>query len=81
MPTNKELTRWDTHHTWHAFTQMGEYESLVIDRAEGVWLYDIEGNRYLDGVSSMWCNLLGHGHPKINQAIRDQLDKCRTAPR
>ena len=35
MPTNDELTRWDTHHFWHAFTQMGEYESLVIDRAEG----------------------------------------------
>ena len=75
MPTNDELTRWDTHHFWHAFTQMGEYESLVIDRAEGVWLYDLEGNRYLDGVSSMWCNLLGHGHPRINQAIRDQLDQ------
>jgi len=75
MPTNSELTHWDSHHSWHAFTQQAEYESLVIERAEGVWLYDIEGNRYLDGVSSMWCNLLGHGHPRINAAIREQLDQ------
>jgi len=75
MPTHSELTHWDTHHHWHAFTQMAEYESLVIERAEGVWLYDIDGNRYLDGVSSLWCNLLGHGHPRINEAIREQLDQ------
>ena len=48
---------------------------MVIDRAEGVWLYDLEGNRYLDGVSSMWCNLLGHRQPQIDQAIRNQLDR------
>lgn len=80
MTTNKDATRenltsWDSHHFWHAFTQMGEYESLVIDRAEGVWLYDIDGKRYLDGVSSMWCNLLGHNHPRINQAICDQVGR------
>ncbi len=75
MPTNTELTHWDHHHHWHAFTQMAEYEPCVIERAKGVWLYDVEGNRYLDGVSSMWCNLLGHGHPQINRAIRDQLDQ------
>ncbi len=74
MPTNSEITHWDKHHHWHAFTQMAEYEPLVIERAEGVWLYDLEGNRYFDGVSSLWCNLLGHGHPRINAAIREQLD-------
>ncbi len=74
MPTNAEISHWDTHHHWHAFTQMAEYEPCVIKRAEGVWLYDIEGKRYLDGVSSMWCNLLGHGHPRINEAIRKQLE-------
>ncbi len=74
MPTNAEITHWDAHHHWHAFTQMAEYEPCVIERAKGVWLYDVEGNRYLDGVSSMWCNLLGHGHPRINEAIRKQLD-------
>jgi len=75
MPTHSEITHWDTHHHWHAFTQMAEYESLVIERAEGVWLYDIKGNRYFDGVSSLWCNLLGHAHPRINAAIREQLDR------
>ncbi len=75
MPTNTEITHWDHHHHWHAFTQMAEYKPCVIERADGVWLYDIQGNRYLDGVSSMWCNLLGHGHPQINAAIRDQLDQ------
>ena len=75
MPTAEELADWDRQHYWHAFTQMAEYESLVIDRAEGVWLYDTEGRRILDGVSSMWCNLLGHCHPRINTAIREQLNR------
>lgn len=75
MPTPDDLTSWDRHHYWHSFTQMAEYEPLVIERAEGVWLQDVEGNRYLDGVSSMWCNLLGHNHPQINAAIREQLNQ------
>jgi len=75
MPDSKQLAEWDTNHYWHAFTQMEEYTSLVIDRAEGVWLFDTEGNRYLDGVSSMWCNLFGHRNPRIDTAIREQLDQ------
>ncbi len=75
MPTHTEITEWDRHHYWHAFTQMAEYEPLVIERAEGVWLYDLAGKRYLDGVSSMWCNLFGHRNPKIDAAVRDQLDR------
>ena len=74
MPTAEEIASWDSNHFWHSFTQMAEYQSVVIDRAEGVWLYDTEGNRYLDGVSSMWCNLFGHQHPRINKAIQEQLD-------
>ncbi len=70
-----QLDAWDGHYHWHAFTQMAEYEPLVIERAEGVWLFDVHGNRYLDGVSSLWCNLHGHQHPKIKAAIRDQLDR------
>ena len=72
---SEQLRDWDLRHYWHAFTQMAEYEPLVIERAEGVWLYDMEGNRYLDGVSSLWCNLHGHRHPRIDAAIRDQLDR------
>jgi adenosylmethionine-8-amino-7-oxononanoate aminotransferase len=69
------LRRLDRTAVWHGFTQMAEYEPLVIERAEGCWLTDIEGRRLLDGVSSLWCNVHGHQHPKINQAIRDQLDR------
>jgi adenosylmethionine-8-amino-7-oxononanoate transaminase len=75
MPTAEEFADWDRQHYWHAFTQMEEYQSLVIERAEGVWLYDTGGRQILDGVSSMWCNLLGHGHPKINAAIAEQLGR------
>jgi len=72
---HEQLLDWDRHHHWHAFTQMAEYEPLVIERAEGCRLIDIEGNEYLDGVSSIWCNVHGHCHPRIDEAIRQQLDK------
>ena len=74
MPTPSELCRWDRDIVWHAFTQMAEYEPLLIERAEGCTLIDIDGNRYIDGVSSLWCNVHGHRHPKIDAAIRTQLD-------
>ncbi|MCA9232366.1 MAG: adenosylmethionine--8-amino-7-oxononanoate transaminase [Planctomycetales bacterium] len=74
-PTSEQLCQWDIDHFWHAFTPMASYTPLVIDRAQGVWLYDTEGNRYLDGVSSMWCNLLGHRQSAVDAAIRDQLDR------
>src|SRR3972149_3588864 len=54
---------------------MAEYEPLIIKRAQGCVLYDIDGNQYIDGVSSLWCNVHGHRHPKIDAAIRAQLDK------
>lgn len=69
------LLEWDRTLVWHAFTQMAEYEPFVIERAEGCLLYDIDGNRYIDGVSSLWCNIHGHRHPTIDAAIREQLDK------
>lgn len=69
------LLDWDRTLVWHAFTQMAEYEPFVIERAEGCVLTDIDGNQYIDGVSSLWCNIHGHRHPKIDAAIREQLDK------
>lgn len=69
------LIRGDVYHHWHGFTQMAEYDSLLIQRGEGNWLIDIHGRRMLDGIGSMWCNVHGHAHPHINQAIRDQLDQ------
>jgi adenosylmethionine-8-amino-7-oxononanoate aminotransferase len=65
----------DRENYWHAFTQMAEYEPLIIERAEGVWLFDTDGRKLLDGASSMWCNVHGHRHPAIDAAIRAQLDK------
>lgn len=70
-----ELEYWDRHHVWHAFTQMQEYEPLLIDRGEGAWLIDIDGNRYLDGSASMWCNVHGHRHPRLDAALARQAEK------
>jgi len=75
MASPAELIDWDLRHFWHSFTQMSEYEPMVIERAEGSWLVDVHGRRYLDGVSSLWCNLLGHRHPRIEAAIAQQLGK------
>ncbi|EJL84402.1 adenosylmethionine-8-amino-7-oxononanoate transaminase [Polaromonas sp. CF318] len=71
------MIRRSLRHVWHPCTQMKLHEAqppVPIARAEGVWLYDFEGKRYLDGVSSWWVNLFGHGHPHIKAALRDQLD-------
>src|SRR5262245_60247374 len=70
-----DLFRWDREHFWHPFTQMQEYDPLVIEWAEGCTLYDVDGRAYLDGVSSLWCNVHGHRHPRLDAAIREQLDR------
>jgi adenosylmethionine---8-amino-7-oxononanoate aminotransferase len=75
VPSVDDLRRWDREIVWHAFTQMAEYEPLLIERAEGCRLIDVEGREYLDGVSSLWCNLHGHRHPRLDAAIRRQLDQ------
>lgn len=74
---SEAVTR-DFRALWHPFTQMREWlddEPLVIQRAEKNELIDDRGRRYLDGVSSLWCNVHGHRHPKIDGAIREQLDR------
>jgi adenosylmethionine-8-amino-7-oxononanoate aminotransferase len=78
--TTAELQLLDQTHLWHPFTPMAEwcapgYQPLVLERGEGVWLYDTEGRRYFDGNSSIWTNLHGHGHPVLTAAIREQLDR------
>lgn len=68
----------DKKYLWHPFTQMQDWlqsEPLVIDEARGSYLKDINGRRYLDGVSSLWVNVHGHGHKTINKAIRHQLGR------
>ena len=75
---NAAIIQRSMQHVWHPCTQMKRHETLPlvpIARAEGVWLYDFEGRRYLDGVSSWWVNLFGHGHPHIKAALVAQLDQ------
>jgi adenosylmethionine-8-amino-7-oxononanoate aminotransferase len=81
-PDENTLRDWDRAHLWHPFTAQADWaasDPLVIDRAEGVYLYDLEGRRYLDGVSSLWCNVHGHRHPTIDAAVRAQLDRVAHA--
>jgi len=76
--TRADVVRWDHAHLWHPFTQMQEWlaeEPLVITAGDGNYLIDADGRRYLDGVSSLWCNVHGHRHPQIDAAIRAQLDR------
>ncbi len=73
-----DLVSADRSYMWHPFTQQRgwvEEEPVVIERADGTDLIDSEGRRYIDGVASLWCNVHGHGHPAIDQALRDQLDR------
>ena len=68
----------DKDHVWHPFTQQRIWEDeepLVIESGEGSFLYDVDGNRYLDGTAALWCNVHGHRHPAIDRAIREQLDR------
>lgn len=72
------LRALDHAHVWHPFTQMQgwvEEDPLIIESGEGRHLIDDRGNRYLDGISALWCNIHGYRVPEIDQAIRDQLDR------
>jgi len=74
---NAKMLERSLRAVWHPCTQMKHHETLPlvpISRAEGVWLYDLEGRRILDAIGSWWVNLLGHGNPRVNAALRRQLD-------
>nr|WP_315397303.1 adenosylmethionine--8-amino-7-oxononanoate transaminase [uncultured Duganella sp.] len=67
---------------WHPCTQMQHHETvplIPVSRGKGAWLYDHEGRRYLDAISSWWVNLFGHANPRINAALKDQLDTLEHA--
>jgi adenosylmethionine---8-amino-7-oxononanoate aminotransferase len=73
-----DLASADRAHLWHPFTQQRgwtEEDPVIVERTEGAWLIDTSGRRYLDGVSSLWCNVHGHRHPRIDRAVRDQLNR------
>lgn len=77
MANNDSLVRRDLRVVWHPCTQMRDHEHLPpipIRRAQGVWLEDFDGKRYLDAISSWWVNLFGHSNPRINAAISSQLE-------
>ncbi len=68
----------DLKYIWHPCSQMKDYETLppiVIEHGEGINLYDINGKCYKDVISSWWCNLLGHCNPRINSAVKKQIDE------
>jgi len=74
----RRLEEIDRKHVWHPFTQMKgwmEEPPLIVERAEGNWLIDVHGRRYLDGVSSLWVTVHGHRVPEIDDAVRAQLDR------
>ncbi|HUX16700.1 MAG TPA: adenosylmethionine--8-amino-7-oxononanoate transaminase, partial [Phycisphaerae bacterium] len=68
---SERLRRADKAHVWHPFTQMAEWvagDPVVIERGEREFIIDTDGNRYIDGISSLWCNLHGHRRPEIDDA-------------
>ncbi|MDQ8182790.1 adenosylmethionine--8-amino-7-oxononanoate transaminase [Pelagicoccus sp. SDUM812005] len=72
------LDQWDREHSWHPFAQMSEYCALPqvqVERAQGCWLWDVEGRRYLDGNASIWTNVHGHNDPDLNAALLEQASK------
>ena len=75
------ITSWvrrDQRVVWHGFTQMSCYDTstpVIVDTGEGNYLIDVEGNRYLDAISSLWVMTIGHNDPDLNQAAKDQLQK------
>ena len=78
MVDKETLAAWDKRYLWHPFTQMQDWlaaEPVIIARGEGCYLIDVDGNRYIDGVASMWTNVHGHNHPELNTALKTQVDQ------
>lgn len=77
-PSRQQLEQWDRDHVWHPFTAMQAYAAeppVIIAKARGCLLVDLDGREYVDGVSSLWCNVHGHRVPELDAAVREQLDQ------
>ncbi len=75
---NKKLKAWDRKYIWHPFTQMKDYEKekpVIIDEGKGSYLKDIDGNKYIDGISSLWVNVHGHRKKELDEALKKQISK------
>ena len=78
MGRHEEWVARDAAVVWHGFTQMDAYAEnapILVERAEGHELIDVDGRRYLDAISSLWVNTLGHHVPELDDAVRAQLDR------
>ena len=77
-PQADQWIKRDQKHVWHGFTQTSTYAEngpVIVESGEGNWLIDVDGNRYLDAISSVWLNTLGHNVPELDTALRNQLDR------
>ena len=82
MQTTDDWVTRSLASVWHPCTQMQHHETMplvAVSHGRGAWLYDHQGRRYLDAVSSWWVNLFGHANPRINEALKDQLDRLEHA--
>ncbi len=78
MSTSDDWIARDAAVVWHGFTQMAAYADnspVIVERAEGHELVAVDGRRYLDAISSVWVTTLGHHHPELDAALREQLDR------
>ena len=78
MGSHDEWVARDAAVVWHGFTQMdafAENAPVVVERGEGHELIDVDGRRYLDAISSLWVNTLGHAVPELDDAVREQLGR------
>ncbi len=78
MNYTQQLKQKDSEYVWHPFTQMGVYskeETIIIEKGKGSYLYDTNGNKYLDGYASLWVNVHGHNNKYLNKVIKKQLNK------
>ena len=79
QPDTQTLIQWDRQYLWHPFTPMKAWmekaDPPIIERGQDEFLFDTQGRQYIDGVSSLWCNVHGHHIPELDQALRDQIDK------
>ena len=79
MTTKEEWIDKDLRYVWHPDTQHkqfeGDFKPVLIERGEGIYVYDTDGNRYIDAISSWWVNTLGHSNSRLNNALIEQANK------
>lgn len=78
MYTQQELQEKDLKYIWHPYTQMKDMEDekpIIIEKGKGLYIWDVDGNKYMDSISSWWVNTLGHSNDRLNQALKNQVEK------